>query len=256
MLFRLPGLPAVVRGAYAAAADFAETRVLPWEHATPQCPLPAAAGFGRVIDLRDFAFDPGFRGVAMIDFFLARLGLDPAGVPPALRRNAWLAPRLAPMPPQSGYVLVCPRASMALRDMPGPLHADLLRWLLAHAGRKVLTQGAPVAGVAAAPRAESFAALCALVAGAACIVSADTAMVHLADAFAVPTLALFTTHRPHWRVRDYPLCHALHFPPAGLPEALEFARDPADEAAAQASWPPLDRLVPDLAALLSRAASR
>lgn len=255
VLFRLPGLPAAVRGAYAAAA-LAETRILPWEHATPERPFSPAARFARVIDLRDFAFDPGFRGVAMIDFFLARLGLDPAAVQPALRRNAWLAPRVALPPVVPGYVLVCPRSSMTLRDMPAALHAALLHWLRDHAGRAVLTQGVPVAGAASAPLAETFAALCALVAGAAAMVSADTAMVHLADAFGVPTLALFTTHRPAWRVRDYPLCRALHFPVPGLPEALEFARGPGDEAAARDAWPPLDVLMPELEALLSLAATR
>ncbi|HET9018020.1 MAG TPA: glycosyltransferase family 9 protein [Acetobacteraceae bacterium] len=255
VLFRLPGLSAAVRGTY-AAADFAETRVLPWEHATPDRPFPHAVGFARVIDLRDFAFDPGFRGVAMIDFFLDRLGLDPAAVPSTLRRNAWLAARLPPPPAGRGHVLVCPRSSMALRDIPATLHAGLLRWLLAHAGQPVLTQGVPIQGVTAAPWAGNFASLCALVAGAACVVSADTAMVHLADGFGVPTLALFTTHRPDWRVRDYPLCRALHFPAPGLPEALEFARGPEDEAAAAAAWPPLDALVPELEALLSRAGSR
>ncbi len=250
ILFRLPGLPATVQGAYAAAADLCELRTLPWANATPDRPFPGAAGFARVIDLRDFAFDPAFRGVAMIDFFLARLGLDPARVPATLRRNAWLAPRLRPVPPGRGYVLVCPRTSMRLRDMPEALHADLLHWLAAHAGRAVLTQGTPVAGSHAAPPAEDFAALCALVGGAALLVSADTAMVHLADACSVPTLALFTTHRPEWRVRDYPRCRALHFPVPGLPEALEFARSPADEAAAQAAWPGLEALLPSLDLLI------
>jgi ADP-heptose:LPS heptosyltransferase len=114
----------------------------------------------------------------------------------------------------------------------------------------VLTQGTPLAGTSAAPVAEDFAALCALVAGASLVISADTAMVHLADACTVPCLALFTTHRPEWRVRDYPLCRALHFPVPGLPEALEFARSPADEAAAQAAWPNLDALLPALEAML------
>ena len=248
VLFRLPGLPEAVQGAYAAAADLCTLRTLPWEDATPERPCAPAADFARVIDLRDFAFDPAFRGVAMIDFFLARLGLDPARVPAGLRRNAWLAPRLRPALAATGYVLVCPRTSMALRDMPAALHADLLHWLAAHAGRPVLTQGPPIAGTQAAPPAEDFATLCGLVAGAALLISADTAMVHLADAYGVPTLALFTTHRPEWRVRDYPHCRALHFPPPGLPEALEFARDPADEAAAQAAWPGLAALLAALEA--------
>ena len=66
VLFRLPGLPVVLQQLY-AAAPFARVDVLPWEEVTPERPFAGAAGFGRVIDIRDFAFDPAFRGVAMID---------------------------------------------------------------------------------------------------------------------------------------------------------------------------------------------
>jgi hypothetical protein len=237
VLFRLPGLSPIVQGAYAAAAGLAEVRTLPWDDATPDRPFASAAGFGRVIDLRDFAFDPAFRGVAMIDFFLRRLGLDPARVPPARRRNAWLRPRL-PAPPRPdlppGYVLVCPRTSMALRDMPDAVHAAILD-ALAGAGVPVATQGEPRQGVSAAPTAAGFADLCGLVANARAVVSADTAIPHLADAYGVACLAFFTTHRPAWRVRDYPLCQSIHLP-ADLPPALEFSRGPADEVAARAAW--------------------
>jgi hypothetical protein len=259
VLFRLPVLPALVRQVYEAAGDLCAVRTLPWADETPARPFAGAAGFAQVIDLRDFAFDPAFRGVAMIDFFLARLGLDPAGVPPTLRRNAWLAPRLRPTVPRRGHILVCPKSSMKLRDMPDGLHADLLRWLATESDRPVLTQGTPVAGTAAAPAARSLGDLCGLIAGAALVISTDTAMVHLADAFAVPTLALFTTHRPAWRVRDYPLCRALHFPVPGLPEALEFARTAQDEAAAAAAWPDFAALRPllrDMLSALARPAGR
>ena len=80
MLFRLPGLSPIVQSAYAVAADLCEVHTLPWEDAAPDRPFPPVAGFARVIDIRDFAFDPAFHGVAMIDFFLRRLGLDPAAV--------------------------------------------------------------------------------------------------------------------------------------------------------------------------------
>ena len=68
------------------------------------------------------------------------------------------------------------------------------------------------------------------------MVSADTAMPHLADAYHVPCLTFFTTHRPEWRVRDYPNVRAVHLPVQGLPGALEFARDTGDEAAARLAW--------------------
>lgn len=227
-LFRLPGLSPIIAQAYAAAADLAEVATLPWDDATRERPFLPAAAYARQIDMRDFAFDPAFRGVAMIDYFLRCLGVDPASVPPSDRRNVWLAPRLSAKP-RGGYVLVCPRTASALRNMPDEIHAHILAWLARHTSAEVLTQ-------ATMPPADSLDALCSLVAGARLMVSADTAMVHLADAFATPCLAFFTSHRPVWRVRDYPRCHAEYLRPEGLPEALEFVRDDADVAACRAAW--------------------
>lgn len=212
-------------------ADFADVMVTEDEK---------APGFDRIIDIRDFAFDPRFRGVAMVDFFLARLGLNPEAVPGALKHNRWLAPRIQPMAPKGlpdSYVLVCPGASMAIRDMPQAIHARILLTCLAHQGLPVITQGDPAdtSAIAIGPVAR-LEELCGLVAGAACVISTDTAMVHLADAFSVPCLAVFTTHRPEWRVRDYPDCEALHLPVAGLPEALEFCRGDEDLAAIASAW--------------------
>ncbi len=226
-LFRLPGLPAMVQAAYAVAADMAEIATLPWDAATPDIPFAPADGFDRVIDMRDFAFDPAFRGVAMIDYFLGRLGLDPMTVASALRRNAWLAPRVSPVGPR-GHVLLCPRTASDLRTMPEPVRVHIHAWLAEQTGAVVLDQ-------AELPPVERFEELCGLVAGARLVLSADTAMVHLADAFAVPCLAFFTTHRPEWRVRDYPLCRPVYLP-SGLPEAIEFVRDVADVAACHAAW--------------------
>jgi Glycosyltransferase family 9 (heptosyltransferase) len=215
---------------YRFADDFAEV-----------VPMAEAPLSGRVIDIQDFAFDPFFRQVAMIDFFLTRLGLQPQSVPAALKRMGWLAARAAPLPAlpfRPGYVLVCPNASIPLRDMPRAVHEALVTRLSARRWGPVVTQGRAFAGAVAMPQCDTIAELCAFVAGARAVISTDTAMVHLADAFSVPCLALMTTHRPAMRVRDYPLCRAVHLPVAGLPDNTEFVRSEADIAAAQAAWFP------------------
>jgi len=215
---------------YRFAADFAEV-----------VPMAEAPGSGQVIDIRDFAFDPFFRQVAMIDFFLTRLGLQPDAVPAGLKRISWLAPRAAPLPSvpiPPGYVLVCPNASIPLRDMPGAVHEALLTRLAARGWGPVVTQGPAERGAAAMPLCSNIAELCAFVAGARAVISTDTAMVHLADAFSVPCLVFMTTHRPSMRVRDYPLCRAVHLPVAGLEENTEFVGSEADIVAAQAAWFP------------------
>lgn len=239
-LFRLSGLPPTLEALYEAAGDFASVARLPCDHAEPGTAFPPAAAFAHCIDLRDFAFDADFAATPMIDFFLRRLRVDPASVPASARRNAWLPSRVRPAPPPlaAGYALVCPRASMPLRDMPDAVHLAILRRLRA-LGWRVATQGAvSEAGPHPVPRAATLEELCGWVRGAALVVSTDTGIVHLADAFGVPCLAFFATHRPEWRVRDYPRCLGVHLPASGLPESLEFARDAADLAAAQAAWFP------------------
>lgn len=204
-------------------------------------PMAEAPRHGRVIDIRDFAFDPFFAEVAMIDFFLTRLGLPPQTVPAALKRISWLAPQLGRLPPSplpGGYVLVCPKASIPLRDMPAAVHEALIERLSRRGWGPVATQGPALPGAIAVPACPTIEALCALVAGARCVISTDTAMVHLADAFSVPCLAFLTTHRPAMRVRDYPLCRAVRLPIPGLPESIEFVRDEADLVAAEAAWFP------------------
>jgi hypothetical protein len=221
---------------YRLADEFAE--VLPMAEA------PLA---GRVIDIRDFAFDPGFARVSMIDFFLTRLEIEPDTIPAALKRNRWLRSCAGALPPlglPADYFLLCPAASIALRDMPEPIQAAIVSRLTARGCPPIVTQGAALPGTVQAPAVTTIQALCALVASSSAVISTDTAMVHLADAFDRPCLALFTTHRPEWRVRDYPLCTPLYLRVPALPESLEFPRTEADLQAARAAWFPEG---PDLA---------
>ncbi|MCB8874973.1 glycosyltransferase family 9 protein [Acidisoma silvae] len=202
-------------------------------------PMDLAPRDGQVIDIRDFAHDPAFARISMIDFFLAKLGINPHAISSDEKRNRWLAPRMAPLPDMglpTGYVLLCPKASIALRDMPPEAHLALQLGLAARGFGPVVTQGEPVEGAIAAPFCPSIEALAALVAGARAVVSTDTAILHLADAYSVPCLALMTTHRPEWRVRDYPYCLPYRLPVTGVPESAEFVRGPEDLAAVRAAW--------------------
>ncbi len=236
-LFRLAGLRPILADLY-AAADFARVDRLADDEATPDRPFAQAGAFDRVIDLRDFAFDPAFAGVSMVDYFLARLGVDPAAIASERKRNTWLASRMPPPAntPYPPYALLCPRASMPLRDMPDDVHAAIVAWLRRETGLAVATQGPALPGTLAVPSAMKLAELCGWVANAAWLIATDTGMAHVADAYSVPTLALFTTHDPAWRVRDYPHCVAVRRPVPGLQPAIEFARDAADLAAARAAW--------------------
>jgi hypothetical protein len=213
---------------YQRAVDLAE--IMPMDEA----PLT-----GRVIDIRDFAYDSKFARISMIDFFLGKLGIDPATISSVQKRNGWLAPRLGRLPAPdlpAGYVLLCPRASIALRDMPPEPQAMLLRDLAQRGLGPVVTQGKVMEGAIAAPLCETIEALAAMVAYARAVVSTDTAMLHLADAYSRPCLAFMTTHRPEWRVRDYPHCLPYWLPVAGVPESTEFVRGADDLKAVRTAW--------------------
>lgn len=263
ILFRLPGLPIMVQAVH-AAADFAETRMLPWDFATKERSFDPGQPVKHLIDMRDFAFDPAFQRTAMIDFFLQQLGVSPRLIPAPWRRNTWLAPRVRPARPDvpPGYILVCPKASTRLRDMPDEVHGHIVRRALT-AG-PVVTQGhvpdALVNDVVHAAPCKTLDALCGLVRHARLVVSTDTSMVHLADAFDIPCLAFFPTHLPEWRVRDYPKCRPTALR-GRLPLGIEFARGPADEVLARTAWFPhgndlgwLDRAIMPTLDELARAA--
>lgn len=239
---------------YAAAKPLADTTWFPYRARQPR-PIEDR------IDMREFAFNPAFRGVAMIDFFLARLGVDPAQIPAEAKRNLWLARMLRPRRPHflpRCYVLVCPRAAMVLRSMPPLFYRKILRDLLALQDLPIVSQGRPPLAhrrLLYCPAVASLSELAGLVSLAHLIVSTDTSIVHLADAFSVPTLAFYVTHRPEWRARDYPFCQAIHLP-AALPPALEFARDAADLAIAEAAWFAPGRDLSWLTAVLSATLER
>lgn len=224
----------LVNALYRLAAPFADVAWLPYR-ASARFPYEIR------VSMREFAFDPAFHGVAMIDFFLRRLGVEPSAIASAQKRNRWLARALAPRKPAGlpqRYVLVCPRSAIPLRTMPEAVHERILADLLALQPLPIVTQGRPRsldARLLYCPACRSLAELAGLLQGARLIVSTDTGVIHLADAWSVPTLAFFVTHDPAWRVRDYPCCSAVRLP-AALPPALEFPRNDGDLRLAVKAW--------------------
>ncbi|HKT67234.1 MAG TPA: ADP-heptose--LPS heptosyltransferase [Burkholderia sp.] len=204
-LYRPARAPRHVAALYALAADVvAPSRALPYAADA----LPAHAP---CIDLGNHLYWPAFARQPMIDFFLDALGVDPATVPAAAKRNRWLARLQLPALPaewQRPYALFCPTASTAVRSVPPALRAAFVEQLAQRYGLPVAGFG-PVAHPAyvdVSRDAADTAHFMAWVKGASVLFAPDTAALHLADGFDVPTLGCFTTIGPALRVRDYPHC--------------------------------------------------
>ncbi|WDD95330.1 ADP-heptose--LPS heptosyltransferase [Burkholderia sp. FERM BP-3421] len=201
--------PAYVEALYRLdGGPLAEVRALPQ-------PLAALGGPGVSVDLGNHLFWPDFATLPMIDFFLQALGVEPAAVDPALKANRWLKrlalPALPPAWRQRRYVLFCATASTPLRSIPARLRTHWVDTLAARFGCEVLGFG-PLAHpryVDIAPLSPDTAHFLAWVRGAHRLVASDSAAVHAAAGFDVPTLAFFSSIPPGLRVRDYPSCRAV-----------------------------------------------
>lgn len=210
LLYRPARAPAYVDALYHLAAGvIADPRWLPWRLTDLPGPAPR-------IDLGNHLFWPDFAASPMIDFFLRALGVDPARVPPERKANRWLARLCLPAPPSPwasrDYLLFCPTASTPLRSIPPFMHAELVEWLWQRFGCPVLGFG-PVDHARYTdirPYAAETAQFLAWIKHAHFVLTPDSAAVHAAAGFDVPSLAIFTSIEPRLRVRDYPLCRPLH----------------------------------------------
>jgi hypothetical protein len=186
-----------------------DLRQLPW-------PVASIAEDAHVVDIGNFAYWPSFATTPMIDFFFRALGVDPKLVAPEAKANRWLNELALPELPQPWaddrpYVLFSPEASTPIRRIPARLHTAWVDRLWAAYGLPVLGF-APIEHPhyinirALSPDTASFLSW---IRGAYALVTADSAAVHAAAGFDVPTTAFFTTIDPAMRVREYPLCHAV-----------------------------------------------
>lgn len=227
-------LPPAVAELHALCASWLETRRLP----QPLASIPSSA---LVIDLADFAYWPGFESQSLHTFFAHALGLKPSALDSATLRNRWLRnlslPALPPPWSESPYVLLAPHASSALRDIPPDVQLELAEQVWKHY-RLPIASFAPLAHSAVhhigspAPETAHFLAW---VRGAALLVATDTAAVHAAAGFDVPTLAGFVCVAPALRVATYSNCHALDLRTPQL-DGQQFNESPAQIALAHDSW--------------------
>lgn len=216
VLYRPARAPAHTEALYRLAAGVvADMRWLP----QPLADLPTSEC---VIDLGNQLFWPDFACMPMIDFFLSSLGVDPRTVPAAAKRNQWVQRLCLPDPASDlvagDYVLFCPAASTPIRSIPENRRRGFVDRLWRRFRMPVVGFGAVdhphyVDARALSPDTGTFMAW---IKGAHFLFSADTAAVHIAAGFDVPTTALFTTIRPDFRVRDYPRCEPISVEPAGL----------------------------------------
>jgi hypothetical protein len=168
------------------------------------------------IDLGNHLFWPKFSSLPMIDFFLDAMGIRADEVPAMDKRNHWLQALVLPRPQavKGDYVLLCPTASTPVRSIPASMHKDFVealwqRYRLPVAGFGNIDHMVYTDVTSRAPDTADFLAW---IKHAAYLVTPDTAAVHVAAGFDIPTTAFFTTIAPDLRVRDYPFCKSVSLP--------------------------------------------
>jgi hypothetical protein len=210
VLYRPATSPDYVEHLYRLAAGMVGTvRHLPW-------PIDAIPAGEPIVDIGNIAYWPRFSTEPMIDVFCEAMGVDPARIPASAKSNRWLAELALPALPDAWrerpYVLFSPAASTPVRRIPRA-------WWHAWVDRLWEAYGLPVLGFvdmdhphfvdvrSLTPDTSSFLMW---IKHARAMVSADSAAVHAAAGFDVPTTAIFTTIEPRLRVRDYLRCQAVH----------------------------------------------
>lgn len=140
-------------------------------------------------------------------------------VPEQDRASAAAALRSLGVHPEDGYVVLAPGASCSARRYPPHRYAEVARRLTAQSGLPVVVVGGPREAEVSAPvRAAgpgvvslvgttTVAELAAVVAGAALVVTNNSAPLHLADAFRRPCVVLYsgTEHESQFVPRHTPL---------------------------------------------------
>jgi len=192
--------------------------------------LHSLFSYDMMVNFENIPVEPTFNDRPMIDYFLDKLGMTSSQVPAALKR-AELCFDVRPSPELKAelealradgrrVVLLHPEASAIIRCIPAQYCRRLVDDLQGQRALRIIT-AIPTAGVLddvvdlshVSKTSLDFAAL---VSQVDAVVTADTAPYHIADAFDVPAVVLFTTIAPDLRCRYYPRTVPVQVP---VPEA-------------------------------------
>lgn len=243
---------------YAAAPDVDAIHPLP-------APLTQLAGFDGWIDLTNEPIPPGR---PWIDASLEAVAIDPASVPPARKRNRLTVSstaerRLAPVvrAAKAGgapVLLFHPAASTAIRSIPPARVPAIIDAILSQTGWTVAS-AVPIdfhhpRFVDWSAHSRNFDDFVCLAAHADRVLSVDTSLYHVADAFSVPGTVLFTSIDPAERIGSYPYLAGIRVGDPGALAGLHRSEQPSDVALADALWDTLD--IPEVIAAIEEMARR
>ncbi|HEX8451342.1 MAG TPA: glycosyltransferase family 9 protein [Longimicrobium sp.] len=247
-----------------AEALFRRSGLIDGIHFLP-APVQLLTGYDAYLDLT------GERVTAdahWVDICMDACGLDPRAVPASRKRMSFppspavaaeLANGLAADGGGAPVLLFHPQSSTPIRTFPAERAARFVHELLELTGWRVAS-AVPLA--VDHPRfldwsahSRTFDHFAHLVARADMVVSTDTCAYHLADAFDVPAVVLFTSMTPESRTAYYPYVEGIALQPEDNPLLGRGVSDhPAHVAFAEALWDRLDarRVVAAVEAMVAR----
>ncbi|MCB6184569.1 hypothetical protein LIN78_13565 [Leeia sp. TBRC 13508] len=220
-LWRSSFTPSYVEALYINRSNRLHIKHLP-------CPANRISDFDASIDLSDFMFRPDFDNLAMIDFFLESLGLDPFMMPVSEKANTWLSRAFSFNNHEVPYVLFCPRSCAKLRSIPEAFHFEIIDQIWKK-------YGIPIKGFSNAKHPQftdlsndsrTLNDYAKHISNATCVITTDSASVHLAAGFHIPTIAYFVSIKAVKRTRDYPMCSSINLDQLNMLDGLHTTDDP------------------------------
>lgn len=217
-------------------------------------PLARFAERDAYFDLSGLLDRPGVDSTPLVDLLLGLMGVDAGSVPADRKRNHIDIPDDVDQKvgeaigDRTGrYVLLHPLTSNVLRDMPLETFTALTHQIVEQTDCHVATV---VQAPAVHPRQvdlsdlswRGYAWFCGVIRRAAGLVTVDTSAYHIADAFNVPAVVIFSTILPRLRVAYYPSVDGILLP--GMEDSGLLGRhtvsEPAQAAAIGEHWQRLD----------------